>query len=87
MPIETPNTSRHDSQNPYVPRHDPLLTLEVIFKTPVHKTSIYRTSVQSVAQSILVNALIDSVASAPVMSPELAELLGFTEKTHLTRMT
>ena len=46
------------------PRHDPLLTVDVKFQVPQTKTMIS------------VRALIDSGASAPVMSPELAEKLG-----------
>ena len=77
MPTATPNA----------PRHDPLLTIEVIFKTLAHKTSIHRTSIQSVANTVSITALIDSGASAPVMSPELANKLGYKDKGYLTRMT
>ena len=42
---------------------------------------------QSIAQTVSVTALIDSGASAPVMCPELANKLGYTDKGYLTQMT
>ena len=59
------------------PRHDPLLIVNVNLNPKPPRSQ----------RMILVGALIDSGASAPVMSPELAEKLGWEKREQPIRMT
>lgn len=78
MPKETPENAmapRHPQNaivdDATIPRHDPLLTVEVQFdnlETPIR-------------------ALIDNGASASVISPELATKLGWQERPYPMQMT
>ena len=69
------NAAKAPNSTNAAPRHDPLLTVDVKFHVPRTKSMIS------------VKALIDSGASSPVMSPELAERLGCQPRKCFIRMT
>ena len=74
MPTDTPESAKAKSSTP---RHDPLLIVNV---------NLHQKQPRS-QRMISVGALIDSEASAPVMSPELAEKLGWEKREQPIRMT
>ena len=67
MPTDTPESAKAKSSTQ---RHDPLLIVNVNLHQKQPKLQ----------RMISVGALIDSGALAPVMSPELAEMLGWEKR-------